>query len=228
MMAKAESGGRRGWLFVFEGIDGSGKTTQVRRAAEALRARGLRVVELVEPTDGPYGRQIRSSSRQGGRRPSPEEETELFIRDRMEDVENNIAPALERGDVILLDRYYFSTMAYQGARCLDPGEIRRRNEAFAPRPDLVLFFDVNLDEAMRRIERQRASATDLFERRDYLAHVKSIYDDTARQDDCFHTLDAGADEDAVARQVLAAIDRCMTDPQNRGQRSERKTLAEDI
>jgi len=209
-MAKATSDSRRGWLIVFEGIDGSGKTTQIRRAAKALRARGLRVVELVEPTEGPYGRQIRMSSRKGARRPSPDKETDLFIRDRMEDVEKNIAPALERGEVVLLDRYYFSTMAYQGARGLDPEDIRRRNESFAPQPDLVLYFDVNLDEAMRRIERQRSGATDLFEHRDSLARVKRIYDDLARRLDFFRAIDAGADEETVARQVLSAIDQRMS------------------
>jgi dTMP kinase len=208
-MGKATHDGRRGWLFVFEGIDGSGKTTQLRRAAETVRTRGLRVVELVEPTNGPYGRQIRAASRAGGRRPPASEEAELFILDRMEDVQQNIAPALQRGDVVLLDRYYFSTIAYQGARGLDPDDIRRRNESFAPHPDLVLYFDVPLDEAMRRIESQRPGATDLFERRDYLARVKEIYDDLARRDKSFQTIDAGADEETVARRVIAALDRCL-------------------
>ena len=95
---------RRGWLFVFEGIDGSGKTTQMRRVAEALRARGLRVVELFEPTDGRFGRQIRMLSRKRRRPIPPEQEMDLFVRDRMENVENNIRPALGRGDIVLLDR----------------------------------------------------------------------------------------------------------------------------
>ena len=206
---------RRGWLLVFEGIDGSGKTTQLRRAAVALRARGRSVVELAEPTLGPFGQQTRRLARQGGRRADPEVEMELFVRDRLEDVEKNIVPALDRGDVILLDRYYFSTIAYQGARGLDPEAIRRRNETFAPRPDQVLYFDISVDEAMHRIENQRAAPTDLFERREYLARVKEIYDELARRLDDFHTIEAGADEEAVARHVFEAIERRLAAPRSR-------------
>jgi len=209
-MGETKGDKRGGWLFVFEGIDGSGKTTQMHRAAETLRARGLSVVELVEPTKGRFGRQIRMLSREGGRRASPELELELFIRDRMEDVEQNIRPALDRGDIVLLDRYFYSTMAYQGALGLDPEAIRRRNEAFAPLPDMVLYFRVGVDEALRRIERQRVGAADLFERRDYLRRVKAIYDDLARRLDVFQTIDAGADEDTVGRQVIEAIDRTLS------------------
>jgi len=208
-MVETTSGERRGWLFVFEGIDGSGKSTQMRRAAATLRARGLPVVELAEPTAGRFGRQIRMLSREGGRRVSPELELDLFIRDRMEDVEQNIRPALERGDIVLLDRYFYSTMAYQGARGLDPEDIRRRNESFACLPDLVLYFRVGVDEAMQRIQRQRAAAADLFERHDELVLVSEVYDDLARRLDFFHTIDASADEDSVARQVIEAMDRTL-------------------
>lgn len=215
---------RTGWLFVFEGIDGSGKTTQMRRAAEALRARGLRaqraerrVVELFEPTNGRFGQQIRTLVQALGkkrRRIAPEQVTELmelFIRDRMENAENNIRPALERGDIVLLDRYYYSTIAYQGARGLDPEAIRRRNEEFAPRPDLVLYFAIRVEEALKRIKRE----TDLFEGRNYLKQVKAIYDELAERLSLFHTIDANADEETVARQVLEAIDRCMSAHPNR-------------
>jgi dTMP kinase len=200
---------RCGWLFVFEGIDGSGKTTHVRRAARALRARGLEVIELVEPTDGTYGRQIRESARAGARRKSPADELALFELDRKENVERNIRPALERGDLILLDRYYYSTIAYQGARRIDPEEIRRSNERFAPGPDRVLYYNVDVATALARIRRKRGGETDLFERQEYLERVKAIYDDLARRLDYFHTIDACADEEAVARETLREIDECM-------------------
>jgi len=230
-MGEKAGDGRRGWLIVFEGIDGSGKTTQMRRVAEALRARGLGVVELFEPTRGRFGQQIRSLAQQKHHPISPEQEMELFIRDRMEDVEKNIRPALERGNIVLLDRYYYSTIAYQGARGLDPPMIQQRNEAFAPRPDLVLYFSLSVDEAMRRIKGDVAVTADLFEqageseptlragkisrsgkrfeKRDYLKRVKKIYDELAQRENIIQPLDADADEETVARQVLAAIDRCL-------------------
>lgn len=203
---------RRGWLFAFEGIDGSGKTTQVRRAAERLRSRGLGVVELREPTDGPFGRRIRQLTDGKTQQPDAREQLELFLLDRQEDVENNILPALERGQIVLLDRYYFSTIAYQGALGLDTETIRQRNETFAPRPDLVLYFRIDVDEALRRIEHFRRGEMDLFERRGYLERVKAIFDEMARRFDFFRTIDARRDEQAVAQAVLDALLACMAVP----------------
>ncbi|MCX7017301.1 MAG: dTMP kinase, partial [Candidatus Sumerlaeota bacterium] len=124
----------RGLLVVLEGIDGTGKSTQARRLAEALEARGHTTRVLREPTDGPHGSELRRMAREG--RTDPQRERALFIADRREDVERNIRPALARGEIVVMDRYYFSTVAYQGARGLDPDELRAENEAFAPKPDL--------------------------------------------------------------------------------------------
>ena len=207
-----ESTERRGCLLVFEGIDGSGKTTAKGRVAAVLRERGFDVIELFEPTDGPHGRQIRHLARCGRARLSVEEELELFVQDRLENVEENIRPALARGAVILLDRYYFSTMAYQGARGVDVEAIRHRNEAFAPRPDRVLYFRVSVDEALGRIERARGGVTDVFEKRDYLERVKALFDRFAGRYDFFHTIDAKAGAQAVLAEVLGAIEPCLPEP----------------
>ncbi|MBM3335232.1 dTMP kinase [Candidatus Sumerlaeota bacterium] len=223
----------RGWLFVFEGIDGSGKTTQMRCVAQALRKRQLHVVELFEPTKGRFGQQVRTllqllnKQRQQVSSDQALEVMELFIRDRMDDVEHNIGPALERGDIVLLDRYYFSTIAYQGAHGLDLEMIRQRNEQFAPLPDLVLYFAMPVEPALARIERDyrapdlfdqhyevaesRPTAISrsirVFERRDFLRRVKAIYDDLAQRLPYFHTIDATRDEQTIAREVLRAIDQ---------------------
>ena len=136
-------------LLVLEGIDGTGKSTQSKLLAAALRERGMRVTSSREPTDGPYGTRLRNSATTG--RLSPEEELQLFLQDRCEHVETLINPALEAGEVIILDRYYFSSMAYQGVRGFDPAEIRRVNEEFAPQPDLLLLLDLPVDTALERI-----------------------------------------------------------------------------
>jgi dTMP kinase len=90
-------------------------------------------------------------------------------------VEQNIAPALERGEIVLIDRYYYSTAAYQGALGFDPKQIIKDNEAFAPRPDLLLIIQVSLDESFRRIEQGRDSFSS-FEKREYLEKVQKIFD----------------------------------------------------
>jgi len=163
---------QQGLFIVLEGIDGTGKSTQAQLLADWFRSRGREVVSGREPTDGPWGRQIRATAATG--RLPPEEELELFLRDRRQHVQEVIAPALAAGKVVILDRYYFSTMAYQGCRGFDPGEIRRRNEAFAPPPDLLLILDLDVDTALSRIG-GRGDIANEFEKRDSLAKCREIF-----------------------------------------------------
>jgi dTMP kinase len=162
----------RGLFLVIEGIDGTGKSTQAQRLAEWLRELGREVVTSREPTDGPWGRKLRESAATG--RLSPEDELEYFLRDRRQHVEEVIAPALAAGKVVILDRYYFSTMAYQGARGFDPAEIRRRNEEFAPVPDLLLVLDLEVDAALERIGARGDTANE-FEKRDSLQKCREVF-----------------------------------------------------
>ncbi|TFF91612.1 dTMP kinase, partial [Candidatus Thorarchaeota archaeon] len=109
---RVDTTSRKGFFFVLEGIDGSGKTTVCDMLEERLRREGLEVVRLREPTnENRWGREIRERSPKGELR--PEEELELFIRDREWHVENRIRPSLEEDKVVLLDRYFFATGAYQ-------------------------------------------------------------------------------------------------------------------
>ena len=123
-----------GLLIVFDGIDGVGKTTQSALTAQLFGERGIRCAYSKEPTSGPWGTKLRESAKAG--RLSPEDELDYFLKDRQEHVQNTIRPTLDAGGVVVLDRYYFSTAAYQGIRGFDFWEIIERNEAFAPRPDL--------------------------------------------------------------------------------------------
>jgi dTMP kinase len=121
-----------GWLVVVEGIDGAGKSTVLRRLADHCAARGLTPVVSGEPTRGQWGMKLRESMTAG--RLSLDEELALFIQDRAEHVATLIRPAMARGEVVLLDRYYFSTAAYQGARGANPAWVLAENEKFAPEP----------------------------------------------------------------------------------------------
>ena len=162
----------QGLFIVIEGIDGTGKSTQSKRLAEWFRSRGREVVLSREPTDGPWGKKLRESATTG--RLSAEEELECFLNDRREHVEMSIKPALAEGKVVILDRYYFSMMAYQGARGFDPAEIRRRNEAFAPQPDLLLILDLSVESAHGRIGARGDTAHE-FEQRDTLTRCREIF-----------------------------------------------------
>jgi dTMP kinase len=202
-MIEVQATGRPGFLLVLEGIDGAGKSTLQRSLAEWCRGRGHTVATSREPTSGPHGKKLRESA-MTGRKP-PEEELELFIADRREHVRDVIAPALARGEIVLLDRYYFSTAAYQGARGLDPEAIIAANEAFAPTPDLVLLLDLDPASGCERIH-TRGSRPDGFEDRAYLDEVRRIFRAIARP--YFHRLDASrAPEEvaATAQALLAAV-----------------------
>ena len=191
----------RGLLIVFEGVDGAGKTTQVRLLAQHLQRQGYDVVCLKEPTEGPWGQKLRQLAQHGRQDVSPATELEWFLQDRREDVEQNIRPALARGQIVLLDRYYFSTMAYQGALQLDPEEIRMRNEAFAPPPDVLCLLDIPPERGLQRV-RQRGAVSH-FERLDYLERVATIF--AAMRFPYLKHIDASSEPTLVQERVWQAI-----------------------
>lgn len=161
-------------LIVFEGIDGSGKTTLSQMFHQRLQAEGTAALWLREPTDSPLGRRIRRIAQEQDSI-SAQEELDLFLADRRWDVETNILPALRAGKTVVLDRYYYSNACYQGARGLDLDAILRANREFAPEPDLVFIIDVEVDRALERIGRARESLARLFEKRGYLEKVRANY-----------------------------------------------------
>jgi len=164
----------RGLLIVFEGLDGAGKTTQLGLLYDHLLQQGQDAVRLREPTEGPWGQKLRQLMVHGRGDVTPATELEWFLNDRREHVDQRIRPALGRKQIVLLDRYYFSTMAYQGALGCDPQAIRARNEAFAPVPDLLLLLDLSPVAGWRRLN-QRGTPSH-FERLDYLERVAGIFD----------------------------------------------------
>lgn len=193
----------KGLLIVLEGIDGTGKTTMAKRLAEWLNRNGHPAIRLKEPTDGPYGRRIRELARDGRHTVSPREELELFIQDRIENCRDNIRPALEKGQCVVLDRYYFSSAAYQGALGLDPETILKRNEKIAVIPDLVLLMDMPVKAGLERISRVRKSAHDHFEGEGYLEKVRSIFLGIRRP--FIRVVDASPGPESVFREIIGRV-----------------------
>jgi dTMP kinase len=154
-----------------------------------------------EPTAGPWGAKVRESAATG--RLSPEDELTYFLNDRRQHVEELIAPSIAAGKVVILDRYYFSTMAYQGARGFDPAEIRAKNEAFAPVPDLLLIMDLDVDAAHARIGFRGDTANE-FEKRDNLMKCREIF--LSLKDEPFvRVIDTRGDLDEVELKVREAV-----------------------
>lgn len=188
-----------GALIAIEGIDGAGKTTQSERLAAALTSAGFDVVRTKEPTDGPFGRRLRESATTG--RLSPEEELSTFIADRKEHVSTLLTPALDAGKIVLVDRYYFSSAAYQGVRGLDPERILALNEAFAPPPDLLVLMVLPASLGVSRVGAR--GGQNLFEREDDLSRAAAIFDSIQRP--YLRRVDATQTPEAITREILAAL-----------------------
>jgi len=194
---------KRGFLIVFEGIDGTGKSTQCELLAKSLTERDILNIALAEPTRGTWGTKIRKLLSEGRQGISPQEELSWFVNDRKEDIELNIMPALQDNKVVLMDRYYFSTAAYQGALGLDPEQIRQENETFAPIPDRVLIFLTSPETCLERIESSRDQKS-AFEKLDYLRNVQEIFKSFTGPNIRF--IDSVGSVPEVHEKVLSAIE----------------------
>ena len=130
-----------------------------------------KTIILKEPTNGKYGKKLWEML-SGKREATTEQILDLFVMDRKEHVKDKINPALKKGEIVLMDRYYYSTMAYQAAAGIDVNRIRKDNE-FAPKPDIVLIFDLPADLAMKRV--MGHSVADVFEKEEHLEKVIEAY-----------------------------------------------------
>ena len=164
----------RGRLIAFEGVDGCGKSTQLERLERNLRQAGCDVVATSEPTSGPTGERIRKMAR-SGEALEPAEELRWFVEDRRVHVAEVIEPALAAGRVVLTDRYYLSTVAYQGARGLDFEAILADSEAEFPIPDLVVLLEMDPGRALSRVRTRGGVIEGVFERRDFLERVVEVF-----------------------------------------------------
>ena len=168
---------RKGIFIAFEGIDGSGKSTQVARLAERLREAGNRAVTTAEPTQGPIGRMIREifAHRQEADHRSI---AALFAADRIEHIINQhdgLLKLLEEHQCVITDRYYFSSYAYHSAHMNMQWVIQLNAEcAHLLRPDLTIYVDISPEESMKRLKAGR-NATELYETIDNLSIVRKKY-----------------------------------------------------
>ncbi len=150
----------RGRFITFEGIDGSGKSTQLRMLASDLRVKGLNVLTTMEPGGTPLGRRLRESFLETEENVSPLAELLLFAADRAQHVDFLVKPAIEEGKIVISDRYADATFAYQGAGRGFPEQMVKQVIKLATgglQPDLTLFFDVSIDKALMRTHSRNES-----------------------------------------------------------------------
>jgi dTMP kinase len=165
-------------LFIaFEGIDGSGKSTQVKLLSERLKAEGHKVYTTCEPTDSPIGSIIRNIF---NHRLEADHKTiaGLFVADRLDHLlnkTNGVLKKMEEGYTVITDRYYFSSYAYHSVY-MDMDWVIKANAMSADllRPDLNIYIDISPEISMERLNKGR-NAIDLYETKDNLTNVYQTY-----------------------------------------------------
>jgi dTMP kinase len=170
---------KKGILIALEGIDGAGKTTQAKNLLDILTKEGYDAVCFKEPTAGQWGLKIREIALNGRNHITVEDELNYFIFDRKEDVKENIQPALDSNKIVIMDRYYYSNIAYQGALGIDPEEIRKKNESEEkfPIPNVVIILNVAPNIGTSRIRKLRKEQLNKFEEEKYLVKVRNIFNE---------------------------------------------------
>lgn len=201
-----------GAFITFEGIDGCGKTTQLRLLAGELRVRGMRVVATREPGGTPLGQKLRAALLDVKEEVDPLAELLVFAADRAQHVRKHLLPALKGNEIVLSDRYADATVAYQGAgRGFDSKLIQEIVELATDglKPDLTLLFDLSVDDAAVRTRRRVASKrTDRLdsEDRDFHGRVRDAYVEMARAaPDRFRVIDARGSVDETHRIVMDIV-----------------------
>lgn len=204
----------RGIFIVFEGIDGSGKSTQIELLKKALTERGRQVCVTAEPTDSVSGRLLREAL-SGASHRSPCELAALFLLDRIYHNVNDecgIEKLLNEGYDVVCDRYYYSSLAYQGSETdaawvksinLDCPEIRK--------PDVCIFLDLDPDTSLSRIG-GRGGVTEIYEEKGKLERIRQKYFEVFEslgEGERVKIISAAASPEEVGRAVLAAVEELL-------------------
>ena len=201
----------KGRFIVFEGLDGSGKSTALEGLRQALQEKDPDKGQYLtrEPSDGEVGRLIRRALTKEIVL-HQKTFTLLFAADRYEHIQNEIKPALARGEDVFCDRYYFSNLAYQGD-VATAAEILAFNQPARTliRPDIVFFVDTPAEECMNRIHRGR-DQEELFERLDKLKSVERLYKeafDLLREEENIHRIDGLQTPETIVGQMLDILEK---------------------
>ena len=197
---------KRGAFIVFEGIDGSGKSTHIRLLSRELRQQGYDVLETSEPSRGRIGMFIRKYVERRERRLPTEVEALLFAADRFEHLKKIIEPALEEGRIVVSDRYLHSSLAYQGAEGTSLEWIREVN-SFALKPDLCILLDVGPETGLGRMRRSRRTVFEVFT---FQQKVRNLYLQFAEQGELVK-VSADRSVEEVQREISALVHELLGD-----------------
>ena len=200
-----------GKFIVFEGIDGSGKTTQINLVARSLEEQGRQVLCTREPGGTRIGAMLRKLLLDPANK-DLDHRTEAFLyaADRSQHVTEVILPALEEGKIVICDRYLYSTVAYQGwGRGIDTDFLTSLNGLASGWlvPDRVILLDIDVDTGLRRALGERSPDRLETEKSIFFQRVRQGYLEQAKNyPEIFRVIQAGEDKTEVNRRVLTALD----------------------
>lgn len=163
-------------FIVLEGTDGSGTSTQAKMLARSLQKKGLSVFSTAEPSENFLGKNLRLAL-QGEKKLSPKAFQLLFFADREEHLQNEIFPALKRGEIVICERYNWSSLAYGQAEGVDQNFLEDLAQSF-PEPDYTLFMNIPAEKSLERVLK-RGEKIEYFENTSILSTVRSIMIDLA-------------------------------------------------
>ena len=208
----SNSSENKGTFIVFEGIDGSGKSTQIQRLAKKLKSEEYDVYQTFEPSDGPVGTLVRDMLK-GKVEIDQRTIASLFAADRTDHLvnkRNGIANKVENGQTVLCDRYYFSSYAYH-SQYVDMDWVIQSNVINAEilKPDLNIFIDVDPEACFKRIEK-RQNEFELYEKIDVIKKVRELYFkafDKLDKSEHVVIIDGNADEDMVEKRIFKEVSK---------------------
>lgn len=191
---------KKGTLICIEGLDGSGKTTHARRLVRELQRRGFRVTYTTEPSSGEIGKFIRGHILHRKRRVPSAVEALLFAVDRVDHLERKVKPALQKGKIVVSDRYVYSSLAYQGATGLDINWIEEINRSAVP-PDLAIYISVSPEMSIKRMKRRKKS---VMEQLQVQRKVQKVYQKLVKKGRLV-SVDGNRSIDEVAKDILTIV-----------------------
>ena len=199
-------------FIVFEGIDGAGKSTQIKLLSEALSDRGIDCFITAEPTTMPSGKKIREAL-SGRVKVTCEQMAEMFAADRVihnKDKIEGIDAMLDGGKTVISDRYYYSSLAYQGAELgfervaalnLENPDIRM--------PDMCVFLDLSPEKSLERIGQRADTPTEIYENYDYLEKTRRMFFDVFKRlnesGERIEIIDASGSAEEIAKEILKRV-----------------------
>jgi len=190
--------GKRGVFICIEGLDGSGKTTQAILLTERL-SKKYNAVYTAEPSQDKIGTFIRECCLYEGKRLPTEAEALLFAADRIEHMQNEVAPALAEGKLVICDRYIYSSLAYQGSAGLSLAWIKTIN-ARALQPDFCILIDVSPERVLERLQRKKS----VMETLEIQQKVREIYLKFVEKGELIR-IDGDKPKDAVADALCSKV-----------------------